>query len=133
MSDNQASSNWVVMQQVFDSIPDVIFCKDLEGIYRGGNKAWGDLLGRSVGETLGKTDFELFPKDVAAIFRKNDLEMLASGQPRRNDEWVDYPDGRRVLLDTLKSPVFDEGGKIIGLVGVCRDITGREFGDGNVA
>ena len=66
------------------------------------------------------------------LFRKNDQEMLASGQPRRNDEWVDYPDGRRVLLDTLKSPVFDEGGKIIGLVGVCRDITGREFGEGQV-
>ena len=133
MTDAQAAFTSVAMQHVFDSIPDVIFWKDIDGIYRGGNKAWGDLLGRPVGETLGKTDFELFPQEVAAFFRTNDQAMLASGQPRRNDEWVDYPDGRRVPLDTLKSPVFDEGGKIIGLVGVCRDITGREFGDGNVA
>jgi hypothetical protein len=49
---------------------------------------------------------------------------------KRNDEWVDYPDGRHVLLDTLKTPLFDEHGKLCGLLGISRDITGREFVDG---
>lgn len=114
-----------VIQTVIDAIPDVIFYKDLDGVYRAGNKAWGELLGRPVDTLLGKTDFELFPKDVAAFFRQKDAEMLASRESRRNEEWLDYPDGRRALVDTLKSPVFDPAGNLIGLVGTCRDITHR--------
>lgn len=57
---------------------------------------------------------------VAAFFREKDREMLLSRERRSNDEWLDYPDGRRVLVDTLKAPVFDKGGVLIGLVGVCR-------------
>jgi PAS domain S-box-containing protein len=67
----------------------------------------------------------LFPQDVAAFFREKDQEMLLSRERRSNDEWLDYPDGRRVLVETLKAPVFDANGVLIGLVGVCRDITKR--------
>ncbi|TFG75725.1 MAG: hypothetical protein E4H21_08130 [Thermodesulfobacteriales bacterium] len=52
--------------------------------------------------------------------------MLISRQSRRNDEWVDYPDGRHVLLDTLKTQLYDENGELCGLVGISRDITDRE-------
>jgi PAS domain S-box-containing protein len=114
-----------VLQAVVDSLPDVIFYKDLDGVYRAGNKAWGELVGQPVGELLGKTDFDLFPHDVAAGFREQDLEMLRGGQRRRNEESLEYPDGRRTLVDTLKAPVFDRDGAVIGLVGSCRDITGQ--------
>ena len=115
----------LMTQAVIDSIPDVIFYKDLDGVYRRGNKAWGELVGRPVDALLGKTDFELFPKNVATSFREQDLEMLSSRHSQRNDEWLDYPDGRRVLVETLKAPVYDRDGTLIGLVGICRDITQR--------
>ena len=115
-----------VLQAVVDSLPDVIFYKDLDGVYRAGNKAWGELVGRPVGELIGKTDADLFPADVAAGFREQDLQMLRGGQSHRNEEWLDYPDGRHVKVDTLKAPVFDRDGAVIGLVGSCRDITGTD-------
>jgi PAS domain S-box-containing protein len=106
---------------VINSIPDLIFYKDLEGVYLGGNKAFSELIGRPIDE---------IPENVAKFFREKDQEMLASRHTKRNDEWVDYPDGRHVLSDTLKTPLFDEHGKLCGLLGIRRDITGREFVDG---
>ena len=123
---NDSTTDAALMTQaVIDSIPDVIFFKDLDGVYRRGNQAFGELVGRPVDTLLGKTDFELFPKIVATSFREQDLAMLRSRQSQRNDEWLDYPDGRRVLVETLKAPVFAHDGTLIGLVGVCRDITQR--------
>jgi PAS domain S-box-containing protein len=119
-----------LMTSVINSIPDLIFYKDLEGVYLGGNKAFSELIGRPIDEIVGKTDFDLFPENVAKFFREKDQEMLDSRHPKRNDEWVDYPDGRHVLLDTLKTPLFDEHGKLCGLLGISRDITGRGFVDG---
>ena len=125
MNDNTMTNDAAMTQAILDAIPDVIFCKDVDGVYRRGNKAWGELLGRPVDALLGKNDFELFPKDVATSFREQDLAMMLSRQSQRNDEWLDYPDGRRVRVETLKAPVFDCNGALIGLVGVCRDITQR--------
>jgi two-component system sensor histidine kinase/response regulator len=125
MNDNTMANDAAMTQAILDAIPDVIFCKDVDGVYRRGNKAWGELLGQPVDALLGKSDFELFPKDVATSFREQDLAMMLSRQSQRNDEWLDYPDGRRVRVETLKAPVFDRDGALIGLVGVCRDITQR--------
>ena len=86
-----------IMTSVINSIPDLIFYEDLEGLYLGCNKAFAELIGHPIDEILGRTDFDLFPEKVARFFREKDQEMLVSRQPRRNDEWVDYPDGRRVL------------------------------------
>lgn len=108
---------------LMDSIPDIIFYKDLDGVYRGGNKAWARLAGKPLDQLIGKTDLDLFPEELAKSFRAKDREMLAFRQTRRNEEWVVYPDGRRALLDTLKTPWLDESGKVLGVLGICREIT----------
>lgn len=108
---------------LMDSIPDIIFYKDLDGVYRGGNKAWSRLAGKPLDQLIGKTDLDLFPEELAKSFQAKDQEMLASRQDRRNEEWVVYPEGRRALLDTLKTPWLDENGKVLGVLGICREIT----------
>lgn len=107
---------------VLDSMPDIVFAKDLDGRYIAGNAAWARLLGKPASDLIGRLDADLFPQELAADFRRHDQTMLASGQSERNEEWVTYPDGRRVLLDTLKAPLRDPTGTVIGLVGVCREI-----------
>ena len=108
---------------LMDSIPDIIFCKDLNGVYRSGNQAWARLAGKPLDQLIGKTDLDLFPGELGKSFQAKDREMLASRQSRRNEEWVAYPDGRRALLDTLKTPWLDESGKVLGVLGICREIT----------
>jgi len=118
---------------VMNCIPDVIFYKDLNGVYRGGNKAWAKLAGKPLDQLLGKTDFDLFPAELAKLFRQKDKEMLVHQESSSNEEWVQYPDGRRVLLDTLKTPWLDEQGKLLGVLGISRDITGRYGENGKKA
>jgi PAS domain-containing protein len=69
-----------VITSAMNSIPDIIFYKDTEGVYRGGNTAWAALVGKPLDQLVGKTDFDLFPADVAKSFQSYDKAMLASGK-----------------------------------------------------
>lgn len=120
---NQLAQEQALLVSLLNSIPDLIFYKDVNGIYLGCNDAFVEFVGRSSEEIVGKSDFDLFPYEVAAFFREQDMEMMTQGQARHNDEWVDYPDGRRVLLDTLKVPFYDANKNLLGLIGISRDIT----------
>jgi len=112
-----------LMTNMINTIPDLIFYKDMNGTYIGANDAFGEFVGRPVDKIIGYTDYDLFGEEVAEFFREQDSVMLEQGETRRNEEWVKYPDGRNVLLNTLKTPLRGAEGEIIGLLGVSRDIT----------
>ncbi|MDX8392722.1 MAG: ATP-binding protein [Mariprofundaceae bacterium] len=115
---------FALLESLLDSVPDLIFYKDKESVYLGCNQAFCQFVGKaSPDEIIGVTDFDMFDNKLAEIFRDRDKAMLASEKAQRNEEWVDYPDGRKVLLDTLKTPYFDKDGRIIGLIGISRDVT----------
>ena len=116
----------VLVRALIDSVPDLIFFKDVNSVYLGCNAAFAAFAGRSEREQVGKTDFAFFDHETAQAFRAKDQEMLESGQSRSNEEWVSYPDGRKVLLDTLKTPLTDANGQVQGIVGISRDITERK-------
>ena len=109
-----------IVTSAMNSLPDVIFYKDMDGVYRGGNKAWAALVGRPFAELVGKTDAEIFPVELATAYRADDQKTLASGKQRQFQEWLVYPDGRKVYADTLKLPWVGDDGKVLGVVGVCR-------------
>ena len=117
--DNERS----LLRTLIDSIPDLIFYKDCESVFIGCNEAFAEMMGHSETELVGKNDYDFFPADIAALFQKKDREALALNAPLRNDEWVEYPDGRRVLFGVLKTPFYDSEGNLLGLVGVARDMT----------
>lgn len=112
-----------LLRALLDSIPDLIFFKDSESVYLGCNKAFEVFCGRTEKDLIGCSDIDLFPRDVAEFFREMDRKMMAQNMPRRNEEWIDYPDGRRALLDTLKTPFYDQDGKLLGMIGISREIT----------
>ncbi|MEI6210907.1 MAG: CHASE domain-containing protein [bacterium] len=114
-----------LLEGLLESMPEIIFFKGVDGVYLGCNPEFERFLGRSRQEIVGRTDFELFPADVASGFRQHDQLMTEQGVPRHNEEWIVYPDGGRVLIDTLKAPLRDRQGRIIGLLGASRDITER--------
>jgi len=114
-----------LLRRVMDSIPDLIFFKDISGHYLGCNKAFEAFAGRDEQAQVGRTDFDFFDAKTASFFREQDQKMLQSGEARQNEEWVSYPDGRQALLQTIKTPFSMVQGESIGILGISRDITAQ--------
>ena len=115
-----------LVTSLLDSIPDIVFYKDTNGVYLGCNPPFVRLAGRPRDEIVGQTDYDLFGKENADFFREHDRQMLATRKPRHNEEWITYPDGHKVLIDTLKTPYWGPDGSLIGVLGISRDITERK-------
>jgi diguanylate cyclase (GGDEF)-like protein/PAS domain S-box-containing protein len=116
----------VLLLSLINSIPDLIFYKDFDGIYMGCNKAFEKFVGKKEDEIIGSNDYDLFDKETAESFRKMDLSMMKQKSQRKNEELVKYPEGEKVFLETLKTPYYDTENNVLGLIGVSRDITERK-------
>ena len=112
---------------LLQSIPDIVFCKDLNGRYLTCNGNFADYVGIPAAEIVGKTDHELFDQATADAYRENDRRAIQDA--RHNEEWIQMPDGSRKYLDTFKSPLRTPDGELIGVIGVSRDITERHQQD----
>ncbi|MCX6915698.1 MAG: PAS domain-containing protein, partial [Verrucomicrobia bacterium] len=112
-----------LISSLLDSMPDMVFYKNTEGVYLGANPAFVEFIGRPRNEIVGKTDYDLFAKEKADFYREQDQQMLVARKPRHNEDWITYPDGRRTLIDTLKTPYWGPDGGLIGMLGISREIT----------
>jgi PAS domain S-box-containing protein len=121
-----------LITSLLDSIPDIVFYKDTNGVYLGCNRPFTEITGKGRNEIIGNTDSDLFSHEVAESFRHHDIEMMKRKLPRHNEEWITYPDGRRILLDTLKTPYWDSNETLIGMIGVSRDITERKDAENKI-
>ena len=115
-----------LLRCIIDSVGDLIYIKDRNGVYRACNKASEAFIGLPESEQIGKTDFDFFDADIARVIREFDQHILSSGKESRVEEWVTYLDGSRGLLDSLKAPYYGPDGEQLGLVGISRDITERK-------
>jgi two-component system sensor histidine kinase/response regulator len=113
------------LQCLIDSIPDFIFYKDQHGVYLACNRAFTEFVGRPKQDIIGCTDVDLFPTLSADVLSDRDRQVLLHQQPQHYEEWATCPDGRPILLDTLKTPFFSVERDILGLIGICREITDR--------
>lgn len=123
-SQKSLAQTYSLLENLLDSVPDLIFYKNKKGIYLGCNQAFCDLVGESsIDNIVGMTDFDLFDKELAESLVQKDHLMLASGKQQQHEDSVTYPDGRKVLLSTLQTPYYDENKEIIGTIGISRNIT----------
>ena len=111
---------------VLKNIPDMVWIKSPEGAVLACNPVFEAFFGVRESAVLGKTDYDLFAREQADLFRANDLRTIAAGRPVRNEEVVSGADGRSVTYETVKTPVYDEAGAIIGVLGIARDISARK-------
>lgn len=115
-----------LLRTLVETLPDLVWVKDTEGRYLLANPAVERVFGRKEADILGKTDHELLPADFADHLRLHDQRAIAAGQPVRNEEWVTMAeDGRRVFVETVKAPMYDAEGRLLGVVGIARDYTER--------
>jgi len=113
-----------LMRTLIDNLPDCIYAKDTDGRKTLINSAdLGNLRCQTETEALGKTDFDFFPREIAEKFWADDQKVI-QGEPviNREEYFLDATGEKRWLL-TSKLPLRDQSGKIIGLVGIGRNIT----------
>jgi len=115
------------LHTLIKTLPDHIWLKDPDGIYLCCNPKFERFLGAKEAEIVGKTDYDFIDKELADFFRENDKAAMAADRPTVNEEEVTYADdGHREILETIKTPMFDSDGALIGVLGIARDITERK-------
>ncbi|HEX5362818.1 MAG TPA: ATP-binding protein [Gallionella sp.] len=123
----QKSSYETRLRILFGTIQDMIWLKDPDGVYLACNPMFERFFGASEAEIVGKTDYDFLNKELADFFREHDRLAMSKGSPSVNEEWVTFADdGHRALLESVKTPMMDESGKLIGVLGIARDITRRK-------
>jgi len=115
-----------LLSGLLNSIPDAVFFKDPEGTYLGCNPAFCEFVKRPAEEVVGKKNPYFYSKEVADFLSAEDKGLFGTGKAITRERWAIRPDGRKVLLQTVKAPLYNETGNFIGLVGVSRDITERQ-------
>ncbi len=117
-----------LLRTLIDNLPDAVYVKDTECRKTVANVADVRYMGQqSEADVLGKTDFDFYPADAAAAYHADDQSVVQTGQPMLNKgEFLVDKEGKEHWFSTSKLPLRDEQGRIIGLVGVGRDITERK-------
>jgi len=114
------------LRTLVNTIPDLIWLKDTNGVFLSCNPMFERFFGASEPDIIGKTDYDFVDRKLADFFRDNDQKALEAGKPTSNEEWVTFADdGHRAFLDTIKSPIYDSDGTVLGILGIGRDITER--------
>jgi len=114
------------LHALFQSIPDLVWVKDTEGVYLSCNHQFERFFGAPAERILGKTDYDFVSRELADFFRKNDQAAIESDTPRMNEEWLTFADnGQKGLFETLKVAVRDADGQVLGVLGIARDISAR--------
>ena len=115
------------LQRAFlDTVPDMAWLKDKASRYEAVNAAYLKSCGRTEAEIIGKSPRDIWPAEVAEVYLRTDRAVLRSGEGRRYEEARVLADGKLHWFDTIKSPVRDDRGRIVGTVGISRDITDRK-------
>ncbi len=114
------------LQDLLDNIPDMIYFKDMNNRFALVNKAHASALNLAPDEVAGKNDLELFSKDIAEKYFVDDNSVIKTGKPIMGKiEKALRPDGGITYVSTTKIPHYDEEGRIIGTIGITRNITDK--------
>jgi two-component system, cell cycle sensor histidine kinase and response regulator CckA len=111
-----------LLEAIIEGTTDAIFAKDLKGQYLLLNSATAKAVGRSVEELLGKDDRTLFNPETARLFMKRDQEIMKSGKTVTIEELTQVGEEQR-LWRAVKAPIHNASGKVIGVMGISREIT----------
>ncbi len=127
LSDERGGFETNFLRTLINTLPDLIWLKDMQGVYLACNARFERFFGVTERDIVGKTDYDFVGRELADSFRENDLMAIEKGEPSINEEWITFADdGHRELLETVKTPMRNHEGELLGVLGVGRDITGRK-------
>jgi len=112
-----------------ETLPQNIFRKDLQGRFTFANQQFCRTLGRRLEEILGKTDYDFFPPELAAKYQHDDARVIATGQNYNTVEEHQLPDGRKIFVQVVKTPLRSAYNQINGLQGIFWDVTEQRLAE----
>jgi PAS domain S-box-containing protein len=118
------------LRTLIETIPDLVWLKDPDGVYISCNLKFERFFGAKETIIKGKTDHDFVDKELADFFTEKDKAVMAAAIPIVNEEEVTFADdGHKELLETIKTPMYDSEGKLVGVLGIARDITERKHAE----
>ncbi len=111
------------LKLLINSIPDLIFYKDTSSNYIGANTAFKKFLNLQRKDFIGKSDTALFPKEEADKYILADQEIIKSLKSKTYENYITDHKGSKRTFETLKTPFYTDSGKVIGIIGISRDIS----------
>ena len=124
LSERELKKQRGFLKTLVNTIPDLVWLKDPDGIYLTCNERFEQFFGATERQIVGKTDYDFVDAELADSFRANDRRAMINNAPTVNEEWIPFAsDGHYELLETTKTPMLDEEGVLVGVLGVGHDIT----------
>ncbi|XAH21683.1 EAL domain-containing protein [Xylophilus sp. GW821-FHT01B05] len=115
------------LHSLFAAIPDMLFSKDRDSVYTSCNQLFADFIGRTPQQVVGLTDYDMPISALADNARVEDRHVMESGEALRSESQVALPGaGSPIFFETIKAPLRDAAGTVVGVVGVARDVTERK-------
>jgi PAS domain S-box-containing protein len=114
------------LKAILDNIPDIAWLKDRESRFIAVNEPFGKSCGFEPENLVGKTDFDIWSKDLAERYSADDKEVMESGKRKQVEEPLTDSEGKVLWIETTKTPIHDDQGNVVGTAGIARDITGRK-------
>jgi diguanylate cyclase (GGDEF)-like protein/PAS domain S-box-containing protein len=113
-----------IYRAIIEALPDCLNAKDMDGRFIVANPATAKLMGAETSADLqGRTDADFYPAETARNFRQAEIEMMVKDEPIRIRQNFIKTDGQETWLSTLKAPLRDEFGHLIGLITHNKEVT----------
>ena len=116
------------LQTIFSAIPDLVICRDLEGVITQCNDSLASYMNLRPVDIIGKTDKEIFAThlDDTTVYRRFDMAVIESGKVIAAEEYIYSPYLEEArLFEVVKAPLM-QAGDVVGVMGIARDITERK-------
>lgn len=110
------------LQEILDNTAAAVYAKDAEGRYLLLNRRYEELFGLTNAQAVGRTDFDIFPREMAEAFRRNDRYVAETGETISIQEVAPHADGPHTY-GSVKFPLRDDRGAIYAVAGISTDIT----------
>jgi diguanylate cyclase (GGDEF)-like protein/PAS domain S-box-containing protein len=117
----------MVYRAIVEMLPDSLNFKNPRGQFEAANIATARLMrADSAQDLIGKSDFDFYPEEVARAFRADEEAVMKDGAAKTLEQTITFADGKLTRLSTLKKPVHDSRGELVGLITLNRDETEKK-------
>ena len=113
-------------QAILNNIPNSAWLKDRKGRYVAVNDPFGKAIGKEPKDVVGKNVYDIYPREIAVKYEKNSRDAMATGTRTYFEESRIGRDGKMQHMERIETPIFNDAGAVIGIIGIAHDITSRK-------